>query len=187
MTIARNVYDMEMTKYVPEDPICVMLDTDNPLLYPDYMTLPIFQEAQYFGKSKYMQGVTEDHHITVRYGILPHVHKLDVCKVLERWTPHNSLTPRLGGLFGNSYFSVLGPPDVDYEAVVIPIEITPFLAAVNTELGCLPNLNTFPYYEPHITVGYFKKGFWETLDRELYPPVKREIGTKSFRITGGES
>lgn len=184
MTTARNIYEMEMAKYVPEDPICVMLDTDNPLLYPDYLTLPIFQEAQYIGESKYMKGITTDHHITMRYGILPSVDKLDILKVLERWSPHNPLIPGRGSYFHN--FQVLGPADAEYEAVTVPVEVSPFLAAVHTELSCLPNISTFPYYQPHITIGYFKKGFWETLDSELYPPLKREIGTKNFRITGGK-
>lgn len=183
---ARTIYELGMEKYVPKDPFCVMLGTDNPLLYPDHLSLSLFQEGQYFepnGK-KYMQGVSDDHHITLKYGILPEVEKSDIEKVLERWNAHTPLEP-LHGAFGNR-FEVFGPPNAEYEAVVVPIVVTDFLYSIHCELNRLPNVSTFDF-NPHITVGYFKKGFWETIDPRLYPPLKVQIGTTDFTVTGGNN
>ena len=180
---ARNIYELGMDKYVPKDPFCVMLGTDSPLFYPDYMTLPIFQEAQYFDpESKYIRGVVDDHHITLKYGILPSVEREDIETILSLWSPHNPVSPRFG-IFGNC-FQVFGPKNADYEAVVVPVEINSFIMGIHYELNRLPNVCTFDF-EPHITLGYFKKGFWETVPHELCPPLKSQIGTTSFVVTGG--
>lgn len=183
MSNARSIYQMNMQKYVPADPICVMLDTDNPLFYPNFLNMPLFQENQYFeptGK-KYMQGITDDHHITLKYGILPSVSTDDIWEVLNVWSPHKPLIPTRH-IFGS--YQILGNSS-DYDAVVVPIELSPFISAIHSELNCFPNITTFPYYQPHITIGYFKKGFWQDLDPRLLPPLKHEIGPLNFRITGG--
>lgn len=187
MSLARNIYEMGMSKYVPENPYCVMLGVDSPLFYPDYLSLPLFQEGQYFESSgkKYMQGIAGEYHITMKYGILPTVDSEDIHEVLARWSPHNPLEPTRNHWDGD--YEVFGPADADYEAVVVPITVTDFLYGVHQELNCLPNVCTFPDYRPHITIGYFQKGFWETVPRQLYPPLKSQIGTKSFVVTGGNN
>lgn len=171
---ARSVYDLGMDKYVPEDVYCVMLDTDSPLFYPEWLSMPIFQEAL-------SSPPVPDHHVTLRYGIFPTVERSDIEEILSDYSPHVELEIRRD----LRPFLTLGRSTDPFETIAVPLVTTPWLQAIHTELGCLPNISTFPEFTPHITIGMFKRGFWADLDLRLLPPLKQAVGPINFRITGG--
>jgi 2'-5' RNA ligase len=172
MMIARSMYELGLSKYLPEDPIYVTVQTESPLLYPPYMDLLMFQKG----------SILETHpHVTLRYGILPEVPFYDVKRLVRESC--NLWPPLAINTYLNS-FQIFGRPEDAMDTVVIPVVNTEFLSAVHLELGCFPNVSTYPDFQPHITLGRFPKGFWETIDYQLLPPLKQQVSVLGFHIGG---
>lgn len=146
---------------------CLMIDTGNPI--PDNMHLdPADGYTSPDPKKFWMHGIHTDWHVTARYGFLPDVRKRHVDQVLDGFELPSELA-----LVG---FEVFPSPyaDEDYECLVVRVD-SPELRALNAHLSILPNINTFVPYKAHITVGYFKRGFYNAnrnfLDYNLTVPV----------------
>jgi 2'-5' RNA ligase len=102
----------------------------------------------------WMKGLLKDWHVTVRYGFLPGVKKEHVLEVIDV-----DDVPEYVGFDGFEVFPSTVPNE-DYECVVARVNSNA-LRYLNEQLSVLPNVNTFPTYKPHITIGYFKPGWFD--------------------------
>jgi 2'-5' RNA ligase len=129
---------------------CLMLTTENPLKGK------IPEEGQYISPDPekfWMKGALKEWHVTVRYGFLPSVKREHVKAVLSDMDK-----PRLLIASGFEVFpSTI--PDEDYECVVMRVSSS-HLQNMHKQLSVLPNIETFPTYKPHVTLGYFKSGWF---------------------------
>lgn len=96
--------------------------------------------------------VTHKSHITLLYGLmqkayLPHI-KNAVDSVLEGWDRPEYLAPERIDFFPD-------PRGEGYAAIVIKVD-DPHLEEAHARLSYLPHVNTFPRYDPHMTVAYVK-------------------------------
>jgi 2'-5' RNA ligase len=138
---------------------CIMLDTD-PLKVSDV----IEKEHLYFARDKshfWINGVVSEvvPHVTLLYGLLRtgEEMKKHVDAVLADWTLDAIKIEEV------SYFeSQL--PDEPYYCLIAKCD-PEGLKEGNDLLRMLPHINTYPDYEPHITLAYIKKD--ETL-RDTY-------------------
>ena len=138
---------------------CVMLDVDAPNVND------LFENARpYVSKDPkrfWINGINDDHHITVRYGLLNSVRQEHVLQVLKDVQFPEKVFGSHLEVFQSPY------PDESYECIVLRIHTDPGIAFVNDllamreALGFLPNVNTFPGYKAHVTLGYVHKG-WST-------------------------
>ena len=149
---------------------CLMLTTENPL------TDTVPSEGQYVSPDPekfWMKGLLKDWHVTVRYGFLPGVKKSHVEQVLEGIDVPEYL--------GFDEFEVFPStiPDEDYECVVARVNSNA-LRYMNQQLSVLPNVNTFPVYKPHITIGYFKPGWFDENSSGMERIVKGFVKTGEF-------
>lgn len=128
-----------------------MLDTENPV-----PNLVIDAGDEHYStdiRKKYVKGLQTEWHVTVRYGLLERVRKPHVDRVLEGFELPTEL--RLGDaeLFPST------DPNEPYECVVALVK-DDTLFELNKQLSVLPNVSTFVEYKPHITIGYFRPGFF---------------------------
>lgn len=90
-------------------------------------------------------GVETDVHLTVKYGLLAPAPMPELLKILARTAPFDC---RLGDLavFGGSQ-----------DVLHLQVE-SQELRRLNARISTLPHHDTFPNYNPHVTVGYLLKG-----------------------------
>jgi 2'-5' RNA ligase len=126
---------------------CLMLNTETPVQTYHGGTAYISSDPKKF----WIQGMLDHWHVTVRYGFLDGVAADDIDAVLAEVD-----FPKYLKLTGTEVFE--SPYETEqYECLVARVE-DESLEAVNTALSVLPNVNTFPEYKAHITIGYFLKG-----------------------------
>jgi hypothetical protein len=71
-------------------------------------------------------------------------------------------------------------PNEPYDCVVAEVW-SEQLVDMNTQLRVLPNIDTFIEYRPHITIGYFKAGwFLDNYHSQFAAWVGSDIKTKGF-------
>lgn len=147
---------------------CLMLKTDNPLkeAIPDTEAYVSSDPNKWW-----VDGVLDHWHVTVRYGFLPEVSRVHVQKVIKGLSIPSSLHA--------GTFEVFGQPDDPYECVVLRIA-DERLAAMNAQLSVLPHINTYVEYRPHITVGFFNRGWFRSNKGLLYRSVKDTVKTLEF-------
>lgn len=138
---------------------CLMIDTESPLL------IGAPKGAEYVSpdpKKFWVDGLLDHWHVTARYGMLPQVTRAHVDRVLEDIGLPETLSLKNGvfDCFPSPY------PDEPYDCVVYRL-YSPELQEINAQLSVLPNLNTFVEYKPHITIGYFKPGYFKANRRNL--------------------
>lgn len=163
----RPIYDYPqiVDRYVGDRKLgCVMLNTDSPLSMPYDTAKEYFGDWEYTSEvHDYVDGIIKpgSHHLTVRYGFLPEVKQEDVEAVLETldsvmtlWVSDIHIFP---GISGEPYECV----NAKIKCLPDAFESVDKLTKAHQQLGVLPNLATFPDFIPHVTIGYFKKGFWE--------------------------
>jgi 2'-5' RNA ligase len=127
---------------------CLMIDTENPV------ASEIDPESEYKSpdpKKFWVNGVLDNWHATVRYGFLNGVTADDVDAVIGDMEVPKEIYVKGLEVFPSTY------PDEQYDCLVALV-VSPALFDLNTQLSVLPNVNTFPVYKPHVTIGYFKKG-----------------------------
>jgi 2'-5' RNA ligase len=95
-------------------------------------------------------GIQDNPHLTLLYGLKPNITKEQVEKVLENAIDGEKIEIEIEniGLFENENFDV----------VKFNIKKTEQLQRLFDSLSELPNENTFPDYNPHMTIAYVKKG-----------------------------
>lgn len=185
----KNIYDYEgfAERYIgSRDLGCVMVETDSPLALPHAVMKMRYEDYEYHSPTRsYIAGIMEPgrHHTTVRYGFLPEVRRADVETVLVGLNPRCTLAVRDIEVFPSA---VKGE---DYECVVCLVEDVATisgdseLALAHAQLAVLPNLATFPY-KPHVTIGYFKTGFWEMHGNDV--PVKNVLYGSNWKVSINE-
>lgn len=146
---------------------CIMLDTEK-LLVSDIIS----QDHLYFAEHEehfWIKGIVSEEvpHVTLLYGLLrtgPEMQKhVDAVLELVDGADFPEYFPRELTIEKVDFFeSQL--PDEDYYCLIAHVDPTN-LKEVNDRLRMLPHINTYPDYEPHLTLAYIKKD--ETL-RDSY-------------------
>ena len=95
-------------------------------------------------------GIQDNPHLTLLYGLKSNITKEQVEQVLEKAIDDDKIIIEIEniGLFENDNFDV----------VKFNIKKTEQLQKLFDSLSELPNENTFPDYNPHMTIAYVKKG-----------------------------
>lgn len=176
----KTLYDLGLAdKFIGNKKLgCAMLKTDSPIQTVDPKLLKLMKEEEYVSPDKnhsWIKGIEQDHHVTVRYGFLPGVTHDDFEKTVGDMPVYGKLFIVGWEIFTSPWLSE------PYECVVALIKPnTHWLLDLNRQLSVLPNLVTFPEYKPHVTVGYFNKGFWtaDFADRYLNDSVR--VGAWKF-------
>lgn len=141
----------------------VMVGCSNPL------TVNLPGDNEYVSERfDFVNGVADSWHITLRYGLLPQVRPEYVEALVEKFG-----LPQEVPVKGISMW----PSKVegeDYECVVVTL-LRDQLKPIHQELGVLPNVLGFPSYRPHVTVGYFKPGWYEKNQLELNLRLKPSV------------
>lgn len=143
---------------------CLMLNTESPVEQISSTLVPYISPDP---KKFWIDGLLDHWHVTVRYGFLKGVLANDIDKVLADFEMPSTL--KISGLevFPSPY------EDEKYDCLVARVE-DDRLNELNTQLSVLPNVNTFPVYKAHITIGYFEQGSW------LPPVLKTHVKTSSL-------
>lgn len=124
---------------------CLMLDTESPVAEIKGSYEPYVSPDK---KKFWLNGLSKDWHVTVRYGFLQGITRQHVKDVLSDLEVPTELSISGLDVFPSPY------PDEKYNCLVAKVE-DESLNAMNTALSILPNVNTFPEYKAHITIGYF--------------------------------
>jgi 2'-5' RNA ligase len=103
-------------------------------------------------------GIQDNPHLTLLYGLKPNITKEQVEQVLEKSVDGEKIEIEIEniGLFENDNFDV----------VKFNVKKTEQLQKLFDSLSELPNENTFPDYNPHMTICYTKKGMGQKYIRK---------------------
>lgn len=103
-------------------------------------------------KQWWVDGIAKDHHVTLRYGLLPNVRKKHVMQVLPEGLIHSQVrfAANLDYFpgFNDKYFVMILRLGM-YDGFGV------FVQNCHNALGLLPNVQTFSPPEFHVTLGYF--------------------------------
>lgn len=93
--------------------------------------------------------VSEKAHITLLYGLLTPAYeqKGEINRVLDTWDAPEYFIPDNVTFFPSPY------PEEPYAAIVVKLD-DPALEEAHQRLSYLPHVNTFPTYQPHMTLAY---------------------------------
>ena len=140
------------------------------------ITSMIDKDDIYNPKGGLPYGIETDPHISLLYGLHSDVTKEDVRHVLKKFRNRNFNIYIDGiGKFDNSKFSV----------VKFNIRST-VLNNINRELRTLPHTTEYPNYDPHMTIGFVKKG---TADKYISSNYQKTIASVSkviYKMTNGD-
>lgn len=130
---------------------CIMLDVE-----PIDTTSIIADEDLYVAPEvPWINGRETESHVTVLYGLLPGIKKEHVDRVLEGVEMPQTVYSFYLDKFESTF------PEHPYEVIVARVGLSPELEAMRARLSMLPHLNTHPVYQPHITLGYVRKGWYD--------------------------
>jgi hypothetical protein len=150
---------------------CLMLDTENPA--PGLVVDAGDTHHSANPRNRYVRGLCTEWHTTIRHGLLPNVKRQHVDRVLD-----GAELPTHVRVVGFENFGVRAV-DESYDCVVALVE-DPLLESLHNQLAVLPNVLTFPEYRPHITIGYFKPGWFEANYDYLANMPSRTVKTKGL-------
>lgn len=165
-----SIYQLGLDKEFRTERLgCVMLETTSPV--DESKIDDVFRQNAYFTDNPnypHVAGIVPEHHITVHYGFLPEVTTQHMARVLQGWKLFDQeiLGLRLPVGFVEVFPSSV--PDENYECVVVRVDPSYWIMELREQMRVLPNLSTFPY-KPHVTVGYFNKGFWTEYGASHWP------------------
>ena len=155
----RNIYEMGNLsgEFQTNGLGCAMLETTRPV--ETVINPADIIDNEYYSKDretfKHITGFQDRHHTTIRYGFLHNVtqeHMYHVAGYLPE------VRSNMFDIVDVEVFSSTIPTE-DYECVVALLNPDGILREMHDQFGVLPNLQTFPF-KPHVTIGYFKTGFW---------------------------
>jgi hypothetical protein len=130
---------------------CLMLDTEKP--YGELVLTDDDEHVSTDPRKRYVKGLQKEWHVTVRYGLLERVKKSHVDRVLDGVSIPKEL------VLGDVEMFPSTDPAEPYDCVVARVK-DDNLDWLNKQLSVLPNVNTFVEYKPHITIGYFRPGWF---------------------------
>lgn len=120
------------------------------------------------------EGMEDRPHVTVRYGLLD-----DSPAAVQAMCAGRGVVRALVGEV--DYF-----PNDGHDVLILRVE-SDDLVTLNAELGELPNVQTYPDYQPHVTLAYLKPGCGEKYARELAAePVEVEFDQLVFSDRSGQ-
>jgi hypothetical protein len=178
----KSLYDLDLAdRYVGTKKMgCAMLQTSSPLTMLDPKTVSAMKKAEYVSKDRkhsWIRGVEVEPHVTVRWGFTPHVRLRDMEHAIKHMPVYGKLFISGWEIFPSPY---AGEP---YDCVVALVrQNTTWLWDLHRQLGVLPNLMTFPQYRPHVTIGYFKQGFWTPDIADKY--LKESVSVGPWKFSG---
>lgn len=124
-------------------------------------------------KKFWIKGVVSDNaHVTLKYGLLPGVKKTHVDTMLEDWDLAEISSKEIK-VFDSPY------EDEKYKCIVLAME-SESLADANARLTMLPNVATFKDYVPHLTLAYVCEEFAD----EAVTRIKNQIQSYNPRFLG---
>lgn len=148
---------------------CAMIATTRP--YEGFTDQQDVMDNEYYSidreRFKHITGLQDKSHTTVRYGFLPGVSQEHMIHVANHCPKVDSLSFKIIDV---EVFDSRIPTE-DYECVVALLDPKGILGELHEQFGVLPNLATFEY-KPHVTIGYFKTGFWH--DKGVFNVQLRE-------------
>lgn len=198
----RNAYDLGID-YAKDYGIditrlgCVMLSTDSPWLTPqpilrEMEAFQILEDNQYDSPhTSFVSGIALDWHITVKYGLINANQEAVNNVILKTNLPEMQFQ-----YVETSMVEVWDKIDKDgtpYECIVKKIkqwhyddlvESYEALRDWHIQFSVLPNVDTFPMYEAHVTLGYFKPGTWDSVKGSLYKYLRDDIRITGWRFSG---
>jgi hypothetical protein len=183
--MTNTIYDFPRiaSKYVLNKKMgCVMLNTSSPADIKDAGGYELLRQNEYHDpRTPYVNGLTSEYHITVKYGILNNlVTKQDVEAVAERFWLDNHVMGKKLEIKGITMFK----NSPEYDVVVATIDPPRWLCAFHEQMLILPGVETFPEYNPHITLGYFHKGSWHDHSLSDEYTFHSEVTIRDLKITG---
>jgi hypothetical protein len=92
-------------------------------------------------------GYDEEPHVTLKYGFEPDIGRTDVARILQGVKPFNVVLKSLN-LFENEKFDV----------VKFEVQKCPILTELRRRCDGYSNEDSYPTYNPHMTLAYVKKG-----------------------------
>lgn len=108
----------------------------------------------------WINGRSTAPHMTLKFGLLPEVRQSHVRRVIEDLGYPPAVTIQGLDKFYSPY------DDEDYECIVARIVVDGAfgdgrqIMDLHNRLNFLPHVNTFPEYNPHVTIAYVKPGWW---------------------------
>jgi hypothetical protein len=101
-------------------------------------------------------GYDTEPHVTLKYGFEPDLGKMNVAKILQGMKPFNIILKALN-LFENDKFDV----------VKFEVQKCPILTELRRRCDGYPNSDSYPDYNPHMTLAYVKKGSFPHIKENL--------------------
>ena len=151
---------------------CVMIET--PFDNWSEITSIIDEQDLYNEPGDNTYGIQKNPHLTLLYGLHKEVSPEMVQNALEGF---NDTKIKLNGIgiFENDEFDV----------VKINVDPVGSLQVMHDKLAELPHTSDYPNYEPHITIGYVKKGLGRKYLNDDYRDTKL-VSDVSYSMTNGE-
>ena len=181
----KSLYELDLAdKYVGNKRLgSAVLLTSSPMNTLDLKTLALMKQEEYVSKDRnhsWISGIEVKPHVTVRWGLLPGVLVKDMEKTVEHMPVYGKLFITGWEIFPSPYVGE------QYDCVVALVKpSTPWLRDLHTQLSVLPNLVTFPEFRPHVTIGYFNKGFWTADVADRYMKDNVSVGPWEFKAGRG--
>ena len=98
----------------------------------------------------------QDFHCTLKYGFSQDLIKVDIARILNGIEPFNIVLKALN-LFENE----------KYDVVKFEVQKCPTLTELRRRCDGYPNNDSYPTYNPHMTIAYVKKGSFPHIKNNL--------------------
>lgn len=101
-------------------------------------------------------GYDNEPHVTLKYGFLPDLNRMDVGRILKGTQPFRVTLKKLNQ-FQNE----------KYDVIKFEVDKNPMLMELRRRCDEYPNKDSYPNYNPHMTLAYVKKGTFPHIRENL--------------------